>query len=232
MRVLGILGASGHGKVVAEIARASGWNQIEFYDDAWPGKGSTFSIVGNTATLLASSHRFDTVAVAIGSNAIRWQKIQELQAAGLALATIMHPTATVSVSACLGRRSSCHGRCRDQCRCTDRTGRYSQYKLQRRPRLCPWRCCAHQPRRAPGRRRACWRLLMDRDRRFGATGCAHRSRGDCGRRCRCCIRRCRWPDSRWCAGQTPACRRRLNGSASRVLPTYNALFLNRWIPLC
>ena len=37
-RSLAILGASGHGKVLADTAMASGWRKIEFYDDAWPDK--------------------------------------------------------------------------------------------------------------------------------------------------------------------------------------------------
>ena len=35
--MLAILGASGHGKVLADIAELSGWSAIEFFDDAWPG---------------------------------------------------------------------------------------------------------------------------------------------------------------------------------------------------
>ncbi len=36
MKRLAILGASGHGKVVAEIAELCGWGKIHFFDDAWP----------------------------------------------------------------------------------------------------------------------------------------------------------------------------------------------------
>ncbi|WP_368644599.1 acetyltransferase [Castellaniella ginsengisoli] len=104
MKLLAILGASGHGKVVAEIARAAGWDQVEFYDDAWPAKAQIgiWQIVGDTSALLMSSERFSGVVVAIGSNVIRLQKLQELQAAGLTLATIVHPAAIVSESASLG----------------------------------------------------------------------------------------------------------------------------------
>ncbi|MDN5843803.1 MAG: hypothetical protein L0H54_10205, partial [Alcaligenaceae bacterium] len=38
MKRLAILGASGHGKVVAEAALAAGWDTVDFYDDAWPAK--------------------------------------------------------------------------------------------------------------------------------------------------------------------------------------------------
>src|SRR5690606_24126355 len=38
---LAILGASGHGKVVADCAELCGWSVVEFFDDAWPGSGPT-----------------------------------------------------------------------------------------------------------------------------------------------------------------------------------------------
>lgn len=104
MKPLAILGASGHGKVIAEIARAAGWDQVEFYDDAWPEKVQIgiWRIVGDTSALLKGFERFSGVVVAIGSNVIRLQKVQELQAAGLTLATIVHPAAIISESASLG----------------------------------------------------------------------------------------------------------------------------------
>jgi hypothetical protein len=34
---LAILGASGHGKVVADAAGLAGWDEVVFFDDAWPG---------------------------------------------------------------------------------------------------------------------------------------------------------------------------------------------------
>jgi glycosyltransferase involved in cell wall biosynthesis len=34
---LAILGASGHGKVLADAAEQCGWPSVSFFDDAWPG---------------------------------------------------------------------------------------------------------------------------------------------------------------------------------------------------
>lgn len=101
---LAILGASGHGKVVAESALRAGWASVDFYDDAWPGKRriGKWVISGDTAALLRDPTRFDGVVVAIGNNEIRMRKIWRLQAAGLELATIVHPMATISDSARLG----------------------------------------------------------------------------------------------------------------------------------
>ena len=42
MKTLAILGASGHGKVVADAALSTGlWQEVVFYDDAWPAKKKT-----------------------------------------------------------------------------------------------------------------------------------------------------------------------------------------------
>jgi hypothetical protein len=37
MKRLAILGASGHGKVVADTALSAGWAEVVFFDDGWPG---------------------------------------------------------------------------------------------------------------------------------------------------------------------------------------------------
>ncbi|MDN5843633.1 MAG: acetyltransferase [Alcaligenaceae bacterium] len=104
MKRLAILGASGHGKVVAEAALAAGWDAVDFYDDAWPGKRriGKWVISGDTTALLKDPGGFDGVIVAIGNNAIRMTKIQQLQAADLLPATIVHPAAVISASARLG----------------------------------------------------------------------------------------------------------------------------------
>lgn len=101
MSVLAILGASGHGKVVAEIALASkGWQQVVFYDDAWPQKqqNGQFQIVGNTQRLVELENKPEVV-VGIGDNQIRLRKQEELISAGFVVATVIHPTAVVSATA-------------------------------------------------------------------------------------------------------------------------------------
>lgn len=101
---LALLGASGHGKSVADAAVAAGWKHIVFFDDAWPTRkvNGHWPVVGNTATLMARLGEFDGVLVTIGNCALRWQKQQALQAAGAPLATIVHPGAHVSPFAKLG----------------------------------------------------------------------------------------------------------------------------------
>lgn len=98
MKRLAILGASGHGKVVADTAEICGWQSVVFFDDAWPTKdrNGVWSVDGNTAALLGRLSDFDAVLVAIGDNHIRLEKLVILRAASARLASLVHPAATVS----------------------------------------------------------------------------------------------------------------------------------------
>jgi sugar O-acyltransferase (sialic acid O-acetyltransferase NeuD family) len=95
---LAVLGASGHGKVVADTAECCGWQTIEFFDDAWPERqhNGSWAVVGDTAALHERLQMFDGVVVAIGNNVIRYSKLLELEAAGACLCSLVHPAATVS----------------------------------------------------------------------------------------------------------------------------------------
>jgi len=97
MKRLAILGASGHGKVVAEIAELLGWN-VTFFDDAFPemSKLEVWQVKGTTADLLASLSDFEGCIVAIGNNEIRLDKTVTLQSKQTPLVTLIHPSAVVS----------------------------------------------------------------------------------------------------------------------------------------
>jgi sugar O-acyltransferase (sialic acid O-acetyltransferase NeuD family) len=107
MKRLALLGASGHGKVVADAAHAAGWKDVVFFDDAWPEreKNGHWPVVGDTASLLAMAHEFDGVLVSIGNCEVRWKKQQSLREAGAKIATVVHPCASVSQHARLGAGS-------------------------------------------------------------------------------------------------------------------------------
>lgn len=95
--ILAILGASGHGKVVADTALEAGWQEIVFFDDDWPRRQTSggWPVTGDTRSLM---QRLDgvSVVVAIGNNRERLSKIHELIASGARLATIIHPDAVIS----------------------------------------------------------------------------------------------------------------------------------------
>lgn len=98
MAKLAILGASGHGKVVADIAELCGWRDIHFYDDAWPKitNNGAWPVLGNTNSLVENCSVYDSVIVAIGNNSIRYDKTLYLRERGFQLATLVHPAAMVS----------------------------------------------------------------------------------------------------------------------------------------
>lgn len=100
---LAILGASGHGKVVADIALQSGWEKVCFYDDAYPGLGMVeqWPVAGTFESLLHDLLCFDGVVVAIGDNRVRDERLACLLEHGGHLATLIHPRATVSSFATL-----------------------------------------------------------------------------------------------------------------------------------
>lgn len=105
MAKLAIIGASGHGKVVAELAMNSGYGTIHFYDDNWPrlNKNLAWPITGNIQKLIDGKHQYyDGVVVAIGNNKARAQIVKKLQMLQLNLPNLIHPTAFVSRFAQLG----------------------------------------------------------------------------------------------------------------------------------
>lgn len=104
MKQLAILGASGHGKVVADTAESIGWESVVFFDDKWPELewNGIWPVVGNTQDLLAKLEKFSGVVVAIGNNHVRQQKILDLVKLNAKLVTLVHPTATVSKYATIG----------------------------------------------------------------------------------------------------------------------------------
>ncbi|MBA6109354.1 acetyltransferase [Pseudomonas asiatica] len=101
---LAVLGASGHGKVVADTAESCGWTKIVFFDDAWPSLNANgcWPVVGTSDDLLEQLQNFDGVTVAIGNNGIRQAKLLALLQRGANLPTLIHPTAWVSRYATVG----------------------------------------------------------------------------------------------------------------------------------
>jgi sugar O-acyltransferase (sialic acid O-acetyltransferase NeuD family) len=105
---LAIVGASGHGKVIADIAEQLGFN-VNFYDDAYPSKIQIehWPIHGTCADLIALNNAnvvfSNDVVVAIGSNDIRAQKMQLLQQNNFNLLTLIHPTAVISQYAAIAQ---------------------------------------------------------------------------------------------------------------------------------
>jgi sugar O-acyltransferase (sialic acid O-acetyltransferase NeuD family) len=104
---LAVLGASGHGGVVADAALASGWQEVVFFDARWPDLAALgpWAVAGDGARLIATRAEFDGVVVAIGANRVRLERFRTLAAMGAIMVTILHPSATVSRFASVGAGS-------------------------------------------------------------------------------------------------------------------------------
>lgn len=104
MKTLAILGASGHGKVVADLASCQDWTSIHFFDDAWPGNSKIggWDVIGNTDKLVETINSYHGVVVAIGQNKIRLEKQTLLEQAGGKFVGLIHPSAVVSERSSVG----------------------------------------------------------------------------------------------------------------------------------
>src|SRR4051812_43309891 len=91
-----IIGASGHGKVAADIAlKMNKWQSIGFLDDEENIKSSMgIKVVGKSSDAFKQLQVCD-IFVGVGNNATR-EKIQgELEAEGASIPTLIHPTAVI-----------------------------------------------------------------------------------------------------------------------------------------
>ena len=104
MKRLAVLGASGHGKVIADLAEVVGWDEVVFFDDAWPevAQNERWPVIGNSQSLLDQLNCYAGVVVAIGNNHIRADKLHWLVENGAPLVSLIHPSAVISRYASLG----------------------------------------------------------------------------------------------------------------------------------
>lgn len=105
MSALLIIGAGGHGKVVADAALDTGrWDEIVFLDDAWPDKqvNGRWAVQGKVEQMLEWKSRCVQAVVALGNNQLRMQLQSRLILAGFEMATVVHPSASISRYARLG----------------------------------------------------------------------------------------------------------------------------------
>lgn len=94
MKAIYIYGVSGHGLVVADVARACGYDEIVLIDDRDSAYPSLSDISPNQNIPLV---------LGLSSNQTRKALFSKLKAEGYMLATLIHPTATLSPSASVGQ---------------------------------------------------------------------------------------------------------------------------------
>ncbi len=95
-----VIGAGGHGKVVADIAQKSGCREVAFVDDRATGSPMGIPIIGTAADLPALNDGRTGFVIAIGSNAFR-QTLAERYA--INWVTLVHPSAQIGAGVTLGR---------------------------------------------------------------------------------------------------------------------------------
>lgn len=96
MRSLLIIGAGGHGQVVAECAQACGYEKIDFLDDNHP------DAIGGIDQIEEKVTDYDGVIISIGDNEVRKGLITRLQNINAPLISLIHPRAYVSATAAIG----------------------------------------------------------------------------------------------------------------------------------
>ena len=98
---LTIIGASGHGKVVADIAKLNGYDEIEFLDD-----NETLKFCGKYRITGTSKNAFlkeNDVFVAIGDSLIRTKLMEKLE--NKRFPVLIHPDAVVADDVTIGKGS-------------------------------------------------------------------------------------------------------------------------------
>ena len=105
MNSLLILGAGGHGKVVADTAAAIGqWKKIAFLDDRHASLKTVLDwpVMGSLKEANKFLPEYDGFCVAIGNNELRLKLLKSYQGQGFSAPSLIHPTAYISPSASLG----------------------------------------------------------------------------------------------------------------------------------
>ncbi|WP_416799348.1 acetyltransferase [Ciceribacter azotifigens] len=98
-----LLGAGGHARVVAELARSTGWEIAGFLapDNGLRGVSLASPLLGDGKDLIADPSWLNEhdLFPAIGDGEIRWREFVRLTAAGARIPSLIHPSAVVSPSA-------------------------------------------------------------------------------------------------------------------------------------
>lgn len=105
MSQLLILGAGGHGRVVAEAAEATGrWRQTALLDDRYAALNGSlrWPVLSGIEEADRFLPEYADAIVAVGDSALRLKWIERLKNQGFCLPSLVHPAAWVSPSAMLG----------------------------------------------------------------------------------------------------------------------------------
>lgn len=105
MRKLAIIGAGGHGRVVADCAMSSSdYQEIIFIDDCYPERTQNlhWPIENNLSALDKYVNNYDFI-IALGNNEVRQKIMLKLENLQAKIITLVHHTAVVSPYCTIGR---------------------------------------------------------------------------------------------------------------------------------
>ena len=100
MNRLIIVGAGGHGRVIADSALKNGYTDISFLDDCAVGDSMGFSIIGTSADIPGLHDGATDFVIGIGSNAVR-KRIAETY--DVNWVSVIHPSAQISAGVTVGK---------------------------------------------------------------------------------------------------------------------------------
>lgn len=99
-----LIGASGHGKVVADIAKKNGYTEIAFLDDNETIKYCLgYPVVGKTDDI--KKYAEWDFFVSVGNTDVRQKMQEQLERACLSVVTLIHPAAVVADDVKIGSGS-------------------------------------------------------------------------------------------------------------------------------
>ena len=102
MKRLIIVGAGGHGRVIADIAqKRNEYATIAFLDDGDMRESMGIPVIGKTNEIEKYVEDYD-IFVAIGNNSVRERFIERLLSLGAKIPTLIHPNAVVASSVEIG----------------------------------------------------------------------------------------------------------------------------------
>lgn len=94
-----IIGAGGHGRVIADIAIKNGYNDIVFVDDHLTGFCMNFPIICTSADIYKLNNKKSDFVIAIGDNTVRKMIAEKYDVNWVSLA---HPSAQIGMNVKIG----------------------------------------------------------------------------------------------------------------------------------
>lgn len=90
-----IIGASGHGRVVSDVAlKMNKWKNIAFLDDGIINVTHGLEVIGKSIEAEYYIEDYD-IFVAIGTNAVRERFLERLEALNASIPALVHPSASI-----------------------------------------------------------------------------------------------------------------------------------------